>query len=166
MVNQHWALAKIVMPLPFLKFLHMKRWYLSTEHGHLVLASDTINQCCGSGMFIPDLIYDFFPSRIPDPGLTRSRIWILIKELKNFNPKIDTKFLKNTIRDLHPGPGSGFFPSRIPDPGVKKTPHPEFGSATLVWTQYCDTHSSVLDPEPTSRVISDPDPTFTLNLQT
>jgi hypothetical protein len=24
------------------------------------------NQCCGSGMFIPDP--DFYPSRIPDPG--------------------------------------------------------------------------------------------------
>jgi hypothetical protein len=26
----------------------------------------TENQCCGSGMFIPDP--DFYPSRIPDPG--------------------------------------------------------------------------------------------------
>ncbi len=26
------------------------------------------NQCCGSGMFIPDPGSDFFPSRIPDPN--------------------------------------------------------------------------------------------------
>jgi hypothetical protein len=34
------------------------------------------NQCCGSGMFIPDPWSDFFPSRIPDPGseLSPSRI--------------------------------------------------------------------------------------------
>jgi hypothetical protein len=33
------------------------------------------NQSCGSGMFIPEPIYEFFPSRIR------------IKELKKFNPK-------------------------------------------------------------------------------
>jgi len=61
-------------------------------------------------------------------------------------------------------PGSGFLLSRIPDPGVKKT-----ASRIRIrndWAQwYCDAHSSVLDPEPTFRVISDLDPTLTLNLQ-
>ncbi len=34
----------------------------------------TVYQCCGSGMFIPDPRYEFFPSRIPDPNFFPSRI--------------------------------------------------------------------------------------------
>ncbi len=48
---------------------------------------------------IPHLGSEFFPSRIPDPGLKRSRI--RINEWSIFNPK--TKFSKNWIRDVHPG---------------------------------------------------------------
>jgi hypothetical protein len=29
------------------------------------MRSSVVNQCCGSGMFIPD--HDFYPSWIPDP---------------------------------------------------------------------------------------------------
>ncbi len=50
--------------------------------------------CCGSGMFIPDpgsriRIFSIPDPNfsIPDPGLTRSRIRICIKEFKYFHPK-------------------------------------------------------------------------------
>ncbi len=48
----------------------------------------TWEQCCGSGMFIPDPGSDFFPSRIPDPNYLHPGSRILIKELdfKYFNP--------------------------------------------------------------------------------
>jgi hypothetical protein len=39
----------------------------------------TFCQCCGSGMFIPDLNFS-----IPDPGSNRFRIQIRIKEFKYF----------------------------------------------------------------------------------
>jgi hypothetical protein len=45
------------------------------------------NQCCGSGMFIPDPGSDFFPSRIPDPNCLHPGSQIRIKEFKYFNPK-------------------------------------------------------------------------------
>jgi hypothetical protein len=79
-------------------------------------------QCCRSGMFIPD------------PGSKRFRI--LIKEFKYFfTPKNCCYALGNVIRDVHhhpdpgPDPDLDFLP--IPDPGLKKTPDPGFKSARL-----------------------------------
>jgi hypothetical protein len=62
---------------------------------------------------------------IPDPGLTRSRIRIRIKEFKYFNSKNPNKFPKIRFGMFIPDPGSELFP--IPDPGLKQT-----GSAALV----------------------------------
>jgi hypothetical protein len=81
-----------------------------------------VNQCCGSGLFIPDPTFFHPKSRI---RIFLSRIHI--KEFKNFNPKSSRKY--------DPGCSSRiriFYPSRIPDPGVKKAPDP--GSATLLST--------------------------------
>ncbi len=36
----------------------------------LIIFLTTYQQCCGSGMFIPDPESDFFPSRIPDPNFS------------------------------------------------------------------------------------------------
>jgi hypothetical protein len=36
----------------------------------LIFFKATYQQCCGSGMFIPDPGSDFFPSRIPDPNFS------------------------------------------------------------------------------------------------
>jgi hypothetical protein len=79
------------------------------------------NQCCESGMLIPDP--NFF-----HPGFL---IHIRIKDFKYFNPK---KVLSS--RKYDPGCSSRiriliFYPSWIPDPGVKKAPDPGPGSATL-----------------------------------
>ncbi len=75
----------------------------------------TFNQCCGSGVFMPDSVSEFFHpesrisikkipdpgSRIPDPG---TRIRIRIKEFKFFlNQKIVSKLSQFLIRDIHPG---------------------------------------------------------------
>ncbi len=91
----------------------------------------TYFQCCGSGMFIPDLGSDFFPSRIrtvsiPDP---HQRISIL-------TPKKPKKWFLSS-RKYDPGcssripdPDADF--QSIPDPGVKKAPDPGSGSATLI----------------------------------
>jgi hypothetical protein len=64
-------------------------------------------QCCGSGMFIPDLGSEFFHSgsqvkKSPDP---RSRILIGIKNLSIFLPKHCLQVLRNMIRDVHAGSG-------------------------------------------------------------
>ncbi len=77
--------------------------------------------------FLPDPVYEFFPSRILDP----------IKEFKYFNPK--KWFLSSRKYDqvVHPGSGSWLFTHpgfQIPDPRVKKALDPGSGSATLVGT--------------------------------
>ncbi len=94
-------------------------------------------QCCGSGMFIPDPGFDFFPSRIPDPNCLHPGSRILIKEFKYFNPP-KKWFLSSNKYDPGclsriPDPDADFLPSRIPDPGSKRYPIPEpgSGSATL-----------------------------------
>jgi hypothetical protein len=56
---------------------------------------------------------DFFPCRISDPGLTRSRIRICIKELTPNSKKMPGMFIPN------PYPGSGFFPMPDPDLGSR-----------------------------------------------
>jgi hypothetical protein len=45
------------------------------------------NQCCASGMFIPDTGSEFFQSRIKGQIDSGSRIRIRIKEFQYFNPK-------------------------------------------------------------------------------
>jgi hypothetical protein len=97
---------------------------------------DTCLQCCGSGMFIPDPVSDFFPSRIPDPNCLHPGSRIRIKEIKYFNPKKPKKWFLSS-RKYDPGcssripdPDADFLP--IPDPGVKKAPDPRSGSATLL----------------------------------
>ncbi len=89
---------------------------------------DLKNQCCGYGMFIPDLVTEFFPSRIRifsilDPG----SVW---NNLNIFNPK---KWFWSS-RKYDPGGSSRiltFYPSQIPDPEVKTALDPGSGSATL-----------------------------------
>ncbi len=49
---------------------------------------DTIAQCCGSGMFIPEPGAEFFPSRIPDPGQKDSQIRTRIIKYKILTQKI------------------------------------------------------------------------------
>ncbi len=73
-----------------------------------------IQQCCGSGMFIPDP--NFFPSRIPDPGSKRFRIpdpYPLQRIQVFLNQKIVSKLSElwsgMFIPDPDPGFGSWFF---------------------------------------------------------
>jgi hypothetical protein len=98
----------------------------------------TANQCCGSGMFIPDL--DFLS--IPDPTTkhrgkklhskffsshtySKSKL-IFFEQVKKFQycfyPKI-----------LPPQVGLGIRKNLFPHPGIKKAPDP--GSATLLPTE-------------------------------
>ncbi len=84
---------------------------------------DWLWKCYGTGMFIPGPGSDFFTSRIPDLGLTRSRIRI------NFNPKNWYSVLKNKIRNVYPGSQIWFF--SIPDRGAKKALDPGSRSAIL-----------------------------------
>ncbi len=71
-----------------------------------------INQCCGSGMFIPDPGSQFFhpgsrAKKIPDPGSAS-------KNLSIFNAKNCFYALGNMIRYFHPGSRILiFYPSRI-----------------------------------------------------
>ncbi len=82
------------------------------------------NQCCESGMFIPDPGAEFFPFRIPDPGSKRFPDPHPHQRIKVFLP--NKLFLSSRKYDLK-------FSSRIrfPDPGVLKAPDPGSGSATL-----------------------------------
>ncbi len=88
--------------------------------------TNRFNQCCGSGMFIPDPGSDFFPSRIPDPNCLPPGSRIRIKEFKYFNPKKTKKwFLSSRKYDRGcssriPDPDADFLPIPDPDPGVKK----------------------------------------------
>jgi hypothetical protein len=101
-----------------------QRMYLLFPH---LLFWESILQCCGSRMFIPDP--NFF-----HPG-SRIRIFtsrIRIKEFKYFNPK---KLFQST-RKYHLGFSSririlSFYPSRNPNSGIKKAPDPGSGSATV-----------------------------------
>jgi hypothetical protein len=92
------------------------------------------DQCCGSGMFIPDPTFFHPRSRIrifsiPNP---HQRI------LSISTPKNGFEALGNMIRVVHPGSGSQIriltlpIPDPVPDPGVEKAPDPGSGSATLV----------------------------------
>jgi hypothetical protein len=94
-----------------------------------------IKQCCGSGMFIPDHGFEYFPSRYeffhPGSEFFPSRIPDLHKRINNFHPK--KLFL--SFRKYDPNCSSRiriliFYPSRIP--GSKKAPDP--GSGILVLT--------------------------------
>jgi hypothetical protein len=115
---------------------------------------EKLNQCCGSGMFIPEPRItdpDFYPcrisdlgSRIPDPKQQQKRgvkkivatpfpffchKFHKIEELDNFLPKkLSLKNMGFGIRDTGFGIRTLF---RIPDPEVKKAPLPGSGSAQL-----------------------------------
>ncbi len=120
-----------------------------------------IQQCCGSGMFIPDP--DFYPSRIWDLGsriqkqqqktgvkknllnhfcshkFHKTQFYFIFDMLKkkiwpNF-PRIIEVFTQKIVTKPSNiwgwDPGSGKTLFRIPDSGVKKAPEPGSGSATL-----------------------------------
>jgi hypothetical protein len=103
----------------------------------ILLNPHSCEQCCGSGMFMPDPGSEFF---YPDPGSRskRSRIKIkktpipdLIKKIKVFlTQKTASKLSKKLSWTFIPDPGSGS-QIRIPDPGIEKAPDPGFGSAKL-----------------------------------
>ncbi len=59
----------------------------------LQINSKRLNQCGGSGMFIPDPGSDFFRSRIPDSNCLHPGSRILVKEFKYFNPKKSKKMV-------------------------------------------------------------------------
>jgi hypothetical protein len=112
-------------------------------------------QCCGSGMFIPDPT--FFHSRIRivsilDPGSASKNFSILTNKNGFLSSRKYDPGCSSRITDLDPD----FYPSRIPDPGVKKAPDPR--SATLFVRVYYKTLSQVvLSPPP-------PPPTFCILL--
>jgi hypothetical protein len=56
---------------------------------------------------------DFFPSQIPDPRLTRSRVRIRVNKVCFLTQKTDTMFSKIRSGMFIPDPRSRFFPSRI-----------------------------------------------------
>ncbi len=91
--------------------------------------SECYNQCCGSGMFIPNQGYECFPYRIQDPGSASRNLSILAQKWFISSRKYDPGY---SSRIQIPDPDHDFLP--IPDPGVKKAPDPGFGSATLVTT--------------------------------
>ena len=104
------------------------------------------NQCCGFGMFIPDLGSEFFPSRIPDPNSFHPGSRFRIKEFMYFNPKkwfLSSRkyYLGCSSRIRIPDTDPDFFThSGIPDPGVKKTQDPGSRTPDLdpqhCWEQY------------------------------
>jgi hypothetical protein len=63
---------------------------ISSKHQKLNYSTMTPNQCCGSGMFIPDP--DFYPSRIPDlKTVTKERVEKKFVVITFF---VDTNFTK------------------------------------------------------------------------
>ncbi len=97
-------------------------------------------QCCGSGMFIPELNF-FHPwSRIrifpiPDPNF--SHPGFATNSLRFHNQK-----MFSSSRNYDPGCSSRiriliFYLSWIPDPGVEKAPDPGYGSSKLVFYYFC-----------------------------
>ncbi len=96
-------------------------------------------QCCGSGMFIPDLGSRIRTVSIPDPGSSSKNLSILTP------PKAKKWFLSSKKYDPGcssriPDPDADFLPSRIPDPGVKKVPNP--GSLLIKYPNCNDRSSS------------------------
>ncbi len=88
---------------------HVSRWYLG---------SSFIYQCCGSGMFIPDLGSEFFPSRIPDPGSKNHRIL----DPDSYPHRILTQKIVSRLSEIwskiiipDPSPGSWFLPIQDPE---------------------------------------------------
>jgi hypothetical protein len=82
-----------------------------------------------------------FSSRIQGQKDSGSRIRILIKEFKYFNPKNFYGTMHSEMMFI-PDPDLDFLP--IPDPGVKKAPDPRSGTATLyifkiLQYKYCNT---------------------------
>jgi hypothetical protein len=92
-------------------------------------------QCCGSRMFIPNLIFSHPGSRIQGQKNLWSRI--RIKEFKYFNPKIVSKLSKIWSGMIIPDPDLDFIP--IPDPGSRgskrhRIPDLNTGSGSSLWT--------------------------------
>ncbi len=88
-------------------------------------APSSLYQCCG---------FEFFQSRIPDPGSKRfpdTGSAPCIKNLSILNRKIVSKLSEIWSGMFILEPHLDFLP--IPDPGVKKTPDPGYGSATLLY---------------------------------
>ncbi len=121
--------------------LHLVHWLSDALTTWLDLIAERCTgiQYCGSMMFmmfIPDPGSDFFHPgyRIPDPGLTRSRIPdpCQTQRISVFlTHKIDTLYSKIRSGIFIPDPGSWiwifFHPwsrIRISDPGIKKAPDP------------------------------------------
>ncbi len=81
----------------------------------------TKQQCCGSGMFIPDPGSDFFPSRIPDPNCLHPGS--SSKNLSILTPKKSKKMVSKLEKIWSglfiPDPGSWCWLSPIPDPGSR-----------------------------------------------
>ncbi len=82
-------------------------------------------QCCGSGMFIPDPEFRLRIFSIPDPGSEFFPSLIRINKFKYLNPKYCLRALGNMIRVVHPWSGYFTLPGsliqgakrhRIPDP--------------------------------------------------
>ena len=93
---------------------------------------NTYDQCCGSGMLIPDPTF-FHPGselshpRSPDPGSSSKNLSILTpKKAKKWF--LSSKKYDPGCSSRIPDPDADFLPSRIPDPGVKKHPIPDPGS--------------------------------------
>ncbi len=109
---------------------HLGSWpsssFLHRKIGHV---EGPGNQCCGSGMFIPDPGSDFFPSRIMDPNFFHpgSRIRIKVCKFKKMvlsSRKYDPG-CSSRIRMTDPDPD--FLP--IPDPGSRG----QKGTGTGIW---------------------------------
>ncbi len=99
-------------------------------------------QCCRSGMFIPDAgririlsIPDSRVEKIPDPGSASQNLSLLTQKMFLSSRKCDPGCPDLVLLPIpYPGSGSCFlpFPDPIPDPGGKKAPDPGSGSATLL----------------------------------
>ncbi len=145
-------------------FLLIHKWLLicmKLETLHWVTQRKSFNQCCGSGMFIPDPWSWFLP--IPDPGSKISNKregWkkinchtficchkfhkidnyfifaMLLKKIWTHFQRIIEYFTQKIVTKLSKiwvwDPGSEIRKTPIPDPGVKKTPDPGSGSAILL----------------------------------
>jgi hypothetical protein len=71
----------------------------------------SVQQCCGSGMFIPDIGKQFFLSRISD-----TNFFYPGSASKNFSSVADPGCLSRITDPTFFHPGSELSPSRIPDP--------------------------------------------------
>ncbi len=89
-----------------------------------------MTQCCGSGIFIPDLRSRIRIFSIPDPEPT------IFPDPGSGPASTSKSYLKNCFWALGnmiriPDPDLDFLP--IPDPGLKNALDPGSGSATLTW---------------------------------